>query len=112
MDETDGITWDVDPEWSRKYGSPERVRWVQNSRSVVSGRTPCVNAHVTPDEGLPVGTGRKAGYQWIVPLTDEEHREHHRGEVTFQRRHRINLADAARETQQRWERYNRRRAGS
>jgi len=95
----------LDPEWRRKYGSLERVRWVQNQRSVVGGGWPCVNAHVTPDEGLPVGTGRKAGYQWIVPMTDAEHREHHEGDVTFQRRHNVCLADLARATQARWLRY-------
>ena len=61
-----------DREWARAYGSVERVEEVRAMRSVVSGKTPCVNAHVTTG-----GTGRKADARWVVPLTHEEHMELH-----------------------------------
>lgn len=60
-------------DFARKYGSLDRVQWVQRQPSVVSGKTPCVNAHVSPHGES--GVGYKADARWIVPLTDDEHRE-------------------------------------
>jgi hypothetical protein len=85
-------------EWERAYGSEERVRWIQYLPSVVSGQTPCENAHVKTG-----GTGRKADACWIVPLTTAEHRElHDCGPETFQARHEIDLIEQARLTEQAW----------
>ena len=93
---------DARREFARVYGSEERVEWTRNSPSVASGKGPCVNAHVTPDVGLPSGTGRKADHRWIVPLTDEEHREHHAGQATFEARYGITLPGKAREHHAKW----------
>ncbi|MDA0312367.1 MAG: hypothetical protein O2992_09660 [Gemmatimonadetes bacterium] len=90
-------------EWERVYGSPERCEWTAFSPSVVSGKGPCVCAHVTPDEGLPSGTGRKADHSWIVPLTWDEHNELHQwGEKTFQAHYGVSLAGKAREHHRKW----------
>jgi len=90
-------------EWERVYGSKARVEWIQSLPSVASGKGPCVNAHVTPDNGLPSGTGRKADARWIVPLTAVEHHElHQRGELTFQALYGVNLAGKAREIDAEW----------
>src|SRR4051812_21381777 len=55
-------------EFERKYGSVDRVLWMQRQPSVVSGKTPCVNAHIGHD-----GMARKSHHTTIVPLTREEH---------------------------------------
>ena len=90
-------------EWARAYGSVERVQWMQRQPSVASGDGPCVNAHVSPPDGLPSGIGRKADYVWVVPLTEAEHTELHAvGEETFQRRKGIDLAECAAEVHLRW----------
>ena len=91
-------------EWARAYHSPERANWTNAQPSVASGKGPCVNAHVDPDEGLPSGVSRKGDYKWIVPLTVEEHRDqlHQWGQGTFQRHYGIYLAGKAREHQERW----------
>jgi len=84
-------------EWERKYDSLEFIGWTHESPSVASGQSPCVCAHVTPDTGLPTGTGRKADACWIVPLTSKEHDEiHQHGERTFEAKYNLNLADEAR----------------
>lgn len=92
----------ADDRFTRAYYSIERVEWVQRQRSIVSGRRPCVNAHVKNG-----GKGLKGSYIWIVPLTDIEHKEldgqvHAGGRKTFERKYNIDLLDAARETQERW----------
>ncbi|MCK5316298.1 MAG: hypothetical protein KAJ55_00210 [Anaerolineales bacterium] len=89
-------------EWERVYDSEAFVQWTQSRRSVASGRGPCVAAHVTPDEGLPSGTSRKADAYWIVPLTLEEERDKHRGEKTFEAKWGVNLANEAREHWANW----------
>jgi len=94
---------DRTPEWERVYGSVERVRWIRESRSVASGGWPCVNAHVKPEGELPSGTGRKAGCEWIVPLTWEEHLELHQlGQRSFELKHELDLTAAARATAKKW----------
>ncbi|HSH44398.1 MAG TPA: hypothetical protein VK966_00945 [Longimicrobiales bacterium] len=87
-----------DREWARAYGSEDRVAWVQRQPSVVSGKRPCVNAHVRTG-----GTGRKADARWIVPLTWEEHEDLHRvGVATFQREHGVDLEAEARRVDAEW----------
>lgn len=96
----------------RIYGPPERRRWIRQQPSVVSGQTPCVNAHVPPDGDLS-GMGRKADYIWIVPMTYEEHEELHRvGIETFERVHDIDLRLAAAAIEERWETMQRAREAS
>jgi len=91
-------------ETERIYGPPDRPAWMRRQPSVVSGRTPCVSAHVKAEDPMgPSGTGRKANARWTVPLTYEEHVElHANGQETFEREHGIDLARAARETHARW----------
>jgi hypothetical protein len=85
-------------EWKRAYGSEARVEWIRNRPSVVSGRTPCVNAHVRTG-----GMGRKADACWIVPLTWVEHqRLHDHGRETFEAIEGIDLEEQARLTEQAW----------
>ena len=67
-------------EFVRCYESQARVRWVCARPSVISGLTPCVNAHT---EGG--GMGRKGDARTIVPLTDREHRQLHQwGRKSFE----------------------------
>lgn len=61
-----------DAAWHAAYGSIERVLWMKNLRSVVGGGWPCVNAHTRSG-----GTGKKAAYTTIIPVTDAEHRIAH-----------------------------------
>ena len=84
--------------FARIYGSKERVAWIQAMPSVVSGRTPCVNAHTVSG-----GMGRKADYHTIVPLTDAEHRELHQiGVKSFEQKYRVDLKALAGQVQDRW----------
>jgi len=100
------IEWDDTPAFRQAYHSQERRRWVQNQRSIVSGGWPCVNAHVKPDVGLPVGTSRKGSYEWVVPMTAAEHQQMHAtGEDTYASQHDLDLAEEARRTHRRWLRY-------
>lgn len=77
--------------WATQYGSLARVIAVKALPSVVSGRTPCVNAHVR-------SRGAGGTYRDIVPLTDAEHRELHAiGIASFQAKYNVSLtAEAAR----------------
>ncbi len=86
-------------EWNRAYGSQERAKWIARHPSVVSGRTPCVNAHVRTG-----GVGRKADAKWIVPLTFWEHNEiHNLGQKTFERKYGIDLLAAAAKIETEWQ---------
>ncbi len=86
-------------EWTRSYGSQERVLWISQQRSVVSGKTPCVNAHVRTG-----GIARKADCRWIVPLTFVEHNELHSiGQKSFEKKYRIDLKEKAEETEKAWQ---------
>jgi len=87
-----------DREWTRAYGSEERVQWVQSLPSVASGETPSVNAHVRTG-----GTGRKADARWIVPLTWDEHEKLHRvGVKSFEATYGIDLESEARRIDKMW----------
>ncbi len=85
-------------DWQRAYHSQERVEFIQRLPSVVSGKSPCVNAHVRTG-----GMGRKAGSEWIVPLTGAEHIElHQRGMASFEAKYVVNLRTLATQTEERW----------
>lgn len=52
------------------------------------------------------GTGRKADYTKIVPLCLMHHEQcHHIGRESFERVYGLNLADAAAQTEKRWQRF-------
>ena len=88
-------------EFARCYHSEARVLWIQALPSVVSGAGPCQNVHTRGD-----GAGRKAGYQWIVPLTDAEHKALHRiGKASFEDAHHTDLDHEAAITDARWEQF-------
>ncbi len=85
----------------RTYGSELRCRWMQAQPSIVSGRGPCVNAHIRGD-----GAGRKADAEWIVPITADEHDElHHIGAAAFEKQYGISLYLAAKHTERQWRLY-------
>ena len=87
-----------DRNWRRAYESLVRVAWINAQPSVVSGRFPCINAHVVSG-----GMGLKAEARWIAPLTHEEHLElHSSGITTFQNKYGVNLLEAAIWTERRW----------
>lgn len=89
-------------EWKRVYGSEERVEWISRQPSVVSGKTPCQNAHIKSG-----GMGRKADSCWIVALTAEEHAEiHNQGIRSFEAKYGIDLTAAAVATEMKWRAYN------
>lgn len=85
--------------FAREYGTEERVEWVRWLPSVVSGKKPCVNAHVRTG-----GTSYKADACWIVPLTNDEHHElHQHGIKTFSAKYNIDLDAAARMVELQWQ---------
>lgn len=91
-------------EWARAYGSKARVEWIKAQPSVASGLGPCVNAHVKNG-----GAGRKADAKWIVPLTDQEHKELHRvGIDTFEKEHWLELEYFAQKTEADWQAHSQR----
>lgn len=79
------------------FHSKRRVEWVRSLPSVVSGRGPCVNAHV-------VSRGAGGTYRDIVPLTNAEHIELHAiGTASFEAKHNnVSLTEAARRTEAAW----------
>lgn len=88
-------------EFARCYGSSERVEFVKAQPSIVSGERPCVNAHVRNG-----GMGRKADAKWIVPMTDQEHRELHGwGIVVFETLYMLDLDVEAAKTEAAWQVY-------
>lgn len=85
-------------EFARCYHSKRRVSWVKGLPSVVSGESPCDNVHVRGD-----GAGRKAGYEYIIPLTRAEHRELHQiGARSFERKCKVFLLMEAARTMSAW----------
>lgn len=88
-------------EFTRAFGSAERISFVSQLPSVVSGAGPCVNAHVRGG-----GAGRRADARWIVPMTDGEHRMMHQmGQTTFAKLHHLDLDALAEETNRAWEQH-------
>lgn len=93
--------------WTRAYGSAERVAWVAAMPCAVCLRPNCENAHVRSG-----GTGRKADACWIVPLCPLHHAELHRGAKTFQAKYRIDVLEEATITEARWQRHELRTGGN
>jgi hypothetical protein len=88
-------------EFARCFHSAERVAFVQGLPCVVSGESPCENAHIAGD-----GIGRKAGYDKIIPLAPRLHRlQHDIGAGTFAIRFRLNLKQLAADTEESWQTY-------
>lgn len=86
---------------AREYHSIDRIEWVRSLPSVISGKKPCVNAHVRTG-----GTSYKADYIWIVPMTNDEHHElHQHGIKTFAAKYAIDLDAAARMVEVQWQSY-------
>jgi hypothetical protein len=81
----------------RTYGPPERREWVKAQPCIVSGYTPCDNAHIEGD-----GAGRKAGFDKIVPLTRKHHRELHKGRAAFEKKYDLDLDALAALTELAW----------
>lgn len=78
-------------EWTRAYGSKERVEWVKHQPCCVCGYCVCENAHTTTG-----GVGRKADADHIVPLCRAHHRElHQHGQATFEATYGIRLESVA-----------------
>lgn len=80
-----------------RFGSRERVEWVQNLGCLVCGRKPAQNAHVK---------GRAAGGTSvdIVPLDIYHHLELHQiGIKTFEARYNRDLTAWAEEIERRWQ---------
>ena len=92
-------------EFTRCYGSEERVAWVQALPCVVEGcrRAPCDNSHITGG-----GMGRKADADQIVPLCRVHHKrldEHPEGREGFEGECYVDLAALALDTERCWRRY-------
>lgn len=69
----------------------EYKAWIRQQPSIVSGQYGCEAAHIGSDGGMSM----KASDYSCVPLTPAEHREYHRGRLTFARRHGVDLAREA-----------------
>lgn len=83
----------------RCYGGPDRIEWMRWQPSIISGRTPCVSAHIRNG-----GKGRKADACWTVPLTWDEHHElDTKGHKTFAAKYGVDLDHEAAITDARWE---------
>lgn len=86
-------------EFERAFGGEERLAWIRRQPSVVSGKTPCVAAHVRGG-----GEARRADACWTVPMLYEEHEEmHHTGQRTFAQQHGLDLDALAIEYERRWQ---------
>ncbi len=86
-------------EFARIYGSKARVAWMKQQPSVASGLRPCVGHHIKTG-----GTGRKADYTKIVPLTHDEHLLlHWIGMDSFEKRHGFSLERMAAQIELRWQ---------
>lgn len=86
-------------EAERIYGPAPFRDWLHKQPCVVLG-VPLyiVQAHVKNG-----GMGRKAGYEWSVPMNDALHHElHQHGIATFEAKYDIDLELAAIATQERW----------
>lgn len=89
---------------ARIYGPPGRREWVSQQPCVVSGQTPCENAHTGGTSG---GISRKSDYNTIVPLTHDAHAELHRiGVKSFEKKYGVNLTAEAKKTEESWKTRN------
>jgi hypothetical protein len=85
-------------EFARTYHSRERVEFVKAQPCIVSGYSPCDNAHIEGD-----GAGRKAHYTKIVPLLRKYHRELHQSRAAFEKRYDVDLDALAAITELAWQ---------
>ncbi len=86
-------------EFRRVYHSKERIEFVKNLPCVACGKKLCHNHHIQSG-----GMRRKADYIWIVPLCTNHHFEvHARGRITFEIRHRVRWIEAAKRTEEKWQ---------
>jgi hypothetical protein len=86
--------------WTRAYGSVERVQFVAALPCAVLMCLEAVseNAHI-----IPGGTGRRADAKYIIPLCTFHHRQIHTiGRASFERAYRINIFEAAERTDAAW----------
>lgn len=89
-------------EWTRAYGSPERVAFVAALPCVVSGCvvSPCENAHTSGDGGA----GRKASARYVIPACAAHHHEQHTiGAGTFALKYQLNLRALAAAVEAAWQ---------
>lgn len=86
--------------WTRQFHSHARVSFVKSQTCVACGALPpCENHHV-------VSRGAGGTFEDIVPLCVSCHRELHGpngGIKTFEKKHGVDLKEAARLTQEAWE---------
>lgn len=94
-------------EFARAFGSLERCYYVSQLACVVPWcrqRGPMENAHIETG-----GVGRKADATKVVPACEPHHRTGpiamHHGIETFQDEYAIDLEEAARLTEESWQRY-------
>lgn len=86
-------------DFERAFGGQERVDWMRWQPSVVSGKTPCVSAHVRGG-----GEARRADAEWTVPMTWQEHQAmHDTGQESYAAQHGLDLDALAIETERRWQ---------
>lgn len=87
--------------FERAFGGEERDEWIKWQPSVVSGKTPCVAAHVRGG-----GVAYRADACWTVPMLYVEHQEMHNvGQRTYAARHGLDLEALAIETDRRFQLY-------
>lgn len=73
--------------FERAFGGEDHDEWIKWQPSVVSGKTPCVAAHVRGG-----GVAYRADACWTVPMTYAEHQEMHNvGQKTYAARHGLDL---------------------
>lgn len=98
-------------EYARIYGSPERVEWMRTQRCLARRTSQSFRVCVGPVEGHHIkngGTGRKADAKWCVPLCRKHHDFlHNVGPETFAAMYHLDLQDEARQTESRWQDYQR-----
>ena len=89
--------------WSRAYGSEERVAFVKSLPCVfVGGSTLCAGV-IANHHTATGGRGRKADANTIVPICTFHHLELHQvGANAMQARYDVQLAMEARLTERRW----------
>lgn len=88
-------------EYERAFGGEVHQEWIRWQPSVVTGRTPCVAAHVRGG-----GIARRADACWTVPMTYFEHqRMHNQGQESYAAEHGLDLDALAIETDRRFREY-------
>lgn len=89
-------------ETTRIYGPKPFRDWLHQQPCVITG----LRSHIEQVHVIGGGVGRKAGWRFTVPMTDELHRElHQHGVQTFEAQWRVNLVCLAGMIQDRWRAY-------